>query len=167
VVDRAVGMAGPPPMTVAQARAKVIQAQDHLDECRETRAALKSELERNNQDFVQGRVRDAAIAVVRAEVGARGAVMAAAISKLQRQVVEHGSALQWLAVRGVFPNENGKPADAAIRHAVGRMEQTPSQWIMTTTPREQPFAEQVGAQRWAAAFETLLRDASAALPDLA
>ena len=66
---------------------------------------------------------------------------------------------------GVFPTKNGRPADDAIRHAVWRMEQTPGQWMVTTTPQEKPFAQPVGAIAWQAAFERLCQDATTPLPE--
>jgi hypothetical protein len=68
----------------------------------------------------------------------------------------------------VFPSKqgapHGQPADDAVRSTVGRMQSTPGQWAAAITPREKPFAQPTGAQRWQQSFEALKRDANAALP---
>jgi hypothetical protein len=115
-------------------------------------------------------VEAAAVAVIRAEMAARGVALAAQVARLQRELVARGSALQWLSKAGVFPQiENGslrgQPADNDVRGTVQRMESTPGQWATATTPHAAPFAIPTGAQRWQAAFEGLKRDATTSLPE--
>jgi hypothetical protein len=165
VVDKALDNAGAAPLTIGQARAAVIQAQDALEEARATRAALKSELDRADTGLSALLVQDAARAVIRSEMQQRAVALAARVAEMQRQLVVTGSALEWLAGADVFPKKNGKPADDAIRHAVWRMGSTPGQWVMTTTPQEKPFAQPVGAIAWQAAFEALKRDPTTPLPE--
>ena len=153
LVDKAVGNAGPPPMSTAAARAKVILAQDHLDECRDTRAALKAELDRGDNGVAGLLVLDAARAVIRVEMQQRAVALAARVLEMQRQLVATGSALEWLANSAdVFPKKNGKPADDAIRHTVWRMQQTPDQWTQQSSA-DPPFAVPTGRLAWAQAFE--------------
>jgi hypothetical protein len=121
-----------------------------------------------NNDWSALRVQDAAVAVLRAEMAGRGVALAARVAEMQRKLVAAGSALEWLSRAGAFREaggRHGEAADESIRHTVLRMESTPSQWTMSTNPRDAPFAVPTGAQRWQAAFEALKRDATAALPD--
>jgi hypothetical protein len=163
LVDKALGGAGPA-VSVREARSAVIAAQEHLDECRTTRAALQAEPS-DDRGLSAAAVRAAALAVISAETAGRGAAMAARVSAMQRELVAVGSGLEWLAAIDAFPTRNGRPADDAVRHAALRMEQTPGQWMMTATPQEKPFAVQSGRIAWTAAFERLQTDANAELPD--
>ena len=149
-------------MTVGQARAAVIQAQDHLDECRDTRAALKAELDKGDNGLSSLRVTDAARAVIRVEMQRRAVALAAEVTRLQRDLVAKGSALQWLA--GVLPRAD-RGQDDPIRRAAERMESAPS--CMDDRhgcAAYASFAIPTGGNAWAAAFEALLRDANAPLP---
>jgi hypothetical protein len=165
LTDVARGTAGEPPLTIRQARAVAIEAADHLEACLAARDALNAERVDGSTGLSALLVTDAARAVVRAEMADRGAALAADISQLQRELVARGSALEWLANAGVFPQKNGRPADDAIRHTVFRMEQT-SQWTMSEQPGAAPFARPGGRLAWQAAFELLLADASTPLPPL-
>jgi hypothetical protein len=111
------------------------------------------------------RVNDAAKAVIRAEMRQRAIVLAADVSRLQRELVAHGSGLQWLSRAGVVPERNGAPADETIRYTVLRMESAPKQWTLGTVRYAESFAEPSGSLRWQAAFEQLKLDAAAPLPD--
>ena len=164
LVDKVLGAAGPA-VSVREARSAVIAAQEHLDECRTTRAALQAE-PADDLGLSASWVTDAAKAVIRAEVAARGVAMAARVSAMQRELVAVGSGLEWLASNGAFPTKNGRPVDDVIRNVVWRMESSPAQWATATSSREPPFAVQSGRLAWAQAFEQLKRDPNAALPDL-
>jgi hypothetical protein len=160
-VDRVLGTAGPPPLTVGQARAAVIQAQDHLDECRDTRAALKAELDKGDNGLSSLRLTDAARAVIRVEMRDRAIALAAEVTRLQRDLVAKGSALQWLA--GVLPRAD-LGQDDPVRRAADRMESSPSAWTIGTIRGDASFAIPTGGNAWAAAYEALLRDANTVLP---
>ena len=107
---------------------------------------------------------DAAVAVVKAEVAGRAAAMAAEVAQLQRQLVAHGSALEWLSNKGVLP-PGARGEEDPIRDTVRRMEMAPSQWAIGTIRYATSFAEPVGSRAWQAAFERLQTDANAELPD--
>jgi hypothetical protein len=163
-VDKALGTAGAAPMTIREARAAAIEAQDHLDECRATRAALKTDLDGRDTGLSALRVTDAAKAVIRSEMAERAIALAARVAEMQRELVARGSALEWLANAGVCPKvERG--ADDVIRHVVQRMESAPNQWSIGTIRYATSFAQPTGALAWEAAFEALKRDAAAALPE--
>jgi hypothetical protein len=165
VVDKALGTAGAAPVTIREARAAVIEAQDHLEESRGIRAALKAELDAGDNGLTALRVTDAARAVVRVEMQQRAVALAGRVAKMQREIVAAGSGLEWLSRAGVFPERNGAPADENIRHTVSRMELAPNQWVLGTIRYAAAFAEPTGALAWEAAFEALKRDAATALPE--
>jgi hypothetical protein len=152
-----------PPLSVRQVRAASIAAADDLVEARATRDALKAELDGHDNGLLTLLVQDAAKAVIQVEMRERAVALAAQVARLQRELVARGSALQWLAKEGVFPQVNGKPTDDAIRATVWRMEQTPAQWAQRSSA-EQPFAQPTGALAWEAAFEALKHDPNAQLP---
>jgi hypothetical protein len=161
------GTAGAPPLSVRQVRAASIAAADDLEETRATRDALKAELDGRDNGFSTLQVQDAAVAVLRAEMAGRGVALAARAAGLQRELVAAGSGLEWLSRAGAFREPGGRHGEAAdenIRHTVLRMESAPSQWTMSTNPRDAPFAVPTGAQRWQAAFEAMKRDARTPLP---
>jgi hypothetical protein len=160
VVDKAVGTAGPPPMSVAQARAAVIRAQDYLEECRATRAALKTELDASANRWSALSVEDAAKAVIRSEMQQRAIALAARVAEMQRQLVMSGSALEWLHRAGVF---GGEAAD--VRHTVEKLDVAPNQWATGTIRYAMSVFEPTGRLKWEAAFERLKTDATAALPE--
>jgi hypothetical protein len=162
-VDKALGKAGPPPMSTAQARAAVIQCQDHLDECRAARAALKAELDRGDNPVPALRLTDAARAVIRSEMRQRAAALAEEVARLQKDLVSKGSALSWLHSAGVFPTvERGQ--DDPVGRTVSRMESTPNAWTISNVRGGASFAVPTGGNAWKAAFEQLLRDANTPLP---
>jgi hypothetical protein len=176
LTDVALGTAGEAPLSIRQARAAAIEAADHLEACLAAREALNAErVEGKGWSAENSRldVEAAAVAVIRAEMAARGVALVAQVARLQRELVARGSALQWLSKAGVFPrsgrsddNGYGEPAaDENIRHTVWRMESTPSQWAIADTLHAAPFAIPTGGQRWAAAFEALKCDASTVLPE--
>jgi hypothetical protein len=165
VVDKALGTAGAAPVTIREARSAVIEAQDHLEECRGIRAALKAEMDVDDAGLSAFLVNDAAKAVIRSEMRERAVALAGRVAKMQREIVAAGSGLEWLSRAGVFPERNGAPADENIRHTVSRMELALQQWAIGTVQYATSFAQPLGAQRWQAAFEGLKRDATAALPD--
>jgi hypothetical protein len=162
LTDTALGTAGAAPQTFRQARAAAIEAADHLEACLAAREALQSE-----QVDVHGlaalSVQNAAVAVLRAEVGKRGVALATRVDALQRELVALGSELEWLFRKGAVPQVE---KDDPIRDAVRRLDSTPRQWTIGDIYRHHAaFAQPVGAQRWQAAFEALKRDANAALPE--
>jgi hypothetical protein len=163
MVDKALGTAGVPPLTVREARAAVIAAQDHLDECRQTRAALNLELDKSDNSWSSSRVADAAYQVIMAEARQRAVALAAEVAALQQKLVARGSALEWLHRNGAFPKIERGETDH-VGGIVQRMESAPSRWTMPTQPGVAPFAQPVGANAWAEAFEALKRDAAAQLP---
>jgi hypothetical protein len=162
VVDKALGKSDAPPMTVAQARARVIQCQDYLDECRQIRSGLKNELDKGDNGVAALRLTDAARAVVRVEMRERAIALADEVTRLQRELVAKGSALQWLAGVLIRPDRG---EDDPVRRAADRMESAPTAWMLGTVRGYASFAAPTGGNAWAAAFEQLLRDANAALPE--
>jgi hypothetical protein len=164
VVDKALGTARAAPVTIREARAAVIEAQDHLEECRGIRAALKTELDVDNNGLAVLRVNDCAKAVIRSEMQQRAVALAGQVAELQRQLVAAGSGLEWLCRAGVFPERNGAPTDVSIRYAVQRMEQAPRQWALGTVRYAESFAEPLGAQRWDEALKRLCNDPNTPLP---
>jgi hypothetical protein len=164
-VDKALGTADVAPMTVREARSAVIECQDHLEEARGTRAALKAELDAGDNGLSALRVNDAAKAVIRSEMQQRAVALAGRVAKMQRQLVAAGSGLEWLSRAGVFQEKNGAPADVSIRYTVQRMEQAPRQWALGAVRYAESFAEPLGAQRWDVAFKALCQDANTPLPD--
>jgi hypothetical protein len=164
VVDKALGTAGAAPVTIREARAAVIEAQDHLEECRGIRAALKAEMDADNTGLSALRVNDAAKAVIRSEMRERAVALAGRVAEMQRQLVAAGSGLEWLSRAGVFPERNGAPAADDIRYTVSRMELAPRGWAIGTLRYPESFAMPTGALAWQAAFEALRHDPNAQLP---
>jgi hypothetical protein len=159
-VDKALGNAGAAPLTVREARAAVIEAQDHLEECRATRAALKAELYASANRWSALSVEDAAKAVLRAEMQQRAIALAAEVAQLQKDLVSKGSTLQWLSNKGVLPNAD----EATIRNTVARLERPAAEWAIGTVRYATSVWEPTGRLKWEAAFERLKTDANAALP---
>ena len=163
LTDVARGTAGVPPQTIREARAAAIEAAEHLGSCLSAREALRAERPRAIADLAALLVTDAAVAVVKAEVAGRAAAMAAQVAQLQRQLVAHGSALEWLSNKGVLP-PGARGEEDPIRDTVRRLELAPQQWAIGAIRYAASFAEPVGSRAWQAAFEALTRDANTPLP---
>jgi hypothetical protein len=165
LTDTTLGNAGVAPLSIREARAAAIEAADHLEACLAAREASNAERAEGHEGLSAILVQDAAVAVLKSEAAGRGAALASRVAELQRELVAHGSGLEWLSRAGVFQVERG--VDSDIRHTIVRMESTPRQWATTAArPGAEPFAQPLGAQRWQAAFEALKRDATTPLPEV-
>lgn len=171
LTELALGNAVEPPLSIKRARVDVADAEDSLEAARAARAALKAQLEEDNNRFdpLPDRVAAAAVTVIRDERSDAALALAARIERLQKELIEAGSALQWLARHGVFPvveggATHGRPADRGIRDTLARLETTPTIWTVSLLAGSPPFAVPTGEMAWAGAFEELMRNADAPLP---
>lgn len=174
LTDAAMGTAGEAPVSPAEARTRLAQAQDHLTASIAARDALQAEVaeqQRRGLDFPAMRVAEGARAVIRVEMRERAVALAVQVQQLQRQLVADGSALRWLSDAGVFPTVtkfgdpwHGQLADRDVHDAILRMRESPWGWQVPVGRGDVPFARPTGADAWQAAFEALQRDAQAQLP---
>jgi hypothetical protein len=171
-VATALGTAGPPPLSVRECRALAVVAADDLQAGLEARDALKVELnaEQGRPDFARMRVKDAAIAVIKAEMAERAVALAAEVERLQKDLVSKGSALQWLSEAGATVPMCGSSysalteAEKGIRDTIARLDVAPNQWATGTIRYATSVFEPTGRLKWEAAFEALKTDPNAALP---
>lgn len=157
------GNAGPPPVTVAEARSDLQTASDVAASAREARVALEAELAdaQRWRDIPDMNVADAAAAVLAASPEV--AALVQRVARAQRDLVDCGSALSWLASRKAAVPERrdewGMPVHTPATEAVARLRSPPETWAALLTDGSIP-----GASPWAAALAALLVDADAALP---
>lgn len=78
---------------------------------------MKDELDKGDNPVAALLVTEAARAVIRSEMQQRAVALAAEVARLQRELVQKGSGLQWLHSAGVLPRaERGK--DDPIAHTI-------------------------------------------------
>jgi hypothetical protein len=157
----ALGTAGERPATIKQARTAMQDAQDTLDASISARDLLRAQMAQGDAapGFALMQLKDAAAAVIRSEAPAAAANLVNEVAKLQAQLAEKGSALEWLSQADVFPRGVfGGIADPVAASVLNRMTSPPCVWAGLS---EQQHA---GRRRWQDALDRLMIDATAPLP---
>ena len=131
--------------------------------CKLARDGLQARFDGFDGGFSANRVRDAALAVLRAEAGGAARTLAADVIRLQRQLAAKGAALEWLERNKILPTIGepgfmfGRAADEDIRTAVSRLGTAPNRWPPPA------MADGPGAEAWNANLSALIADAAAPL----
>ena len=168
LTDVARGIAGEPPRSIKDARVALQDAEDTLEAAREARDALKVHLPEYEarEAFTKGRLRDAALAVLRAEAAPMADALVAELTEAQRTVATKGAALEWLVREGMIEASNVPAAPGSFnmvsnpaKLALSRHRSPPQTWQLAHA--EMTTA---GPAPWQAALIALQRDAAAELP---
>ena len=163
-VDKALGIEAPPEVSIEELRATQAAAQSAMEaalvdkEAVEARLAEETDRRRWRPDFG---VREAAIAVIKAESADAIAALVDRVEKAHAEIAAAGQALLWLDRVGVI--ERGRlpmmaRADLVIdertRLALGRLRTAPVEWVSDLS----------ATLPWVQALDALTLDATAPLP---
>jgi hypothetical protein len=155
LVAKAMGTAGAPPLTTAQARAALAEANDNLAAARSARDRLEAEAHQNSGGWP---ARDEAMAVLRAESTPSVDALLSDLERLTVELAIRAGELHWLAQNRFFPlGPFGIPDNHDVVRLMNRLTAPQTAWDLT----EQAL---IGRERWGGVVDKLLQDAGAAVP---
>ena len=160
VVNRIVGRPAPGVPSRFHAAATMAEAEAALEDAVAAGRAISSEVDalRSGERGWADKIREAAEAVLKDEVGDKVAGLIEEANKAHRALIDAGRALSWLRARGVVRahTADATPGIEAAFAAFERAARDSQRWLdAAASPTE---------GRMAAAFAALQRDASAPLP---
>ena len=161
-----------PAMTVRQARDALQDARDALeaellatDELRKNAEALRrrTDVPYLTIEWETVVVRRAAVAVIKDEAAAHIAALVERVERLQSEMLEAGGELEWMFTRGAYAADGEvlSADDPKIKTLVHNMNTAPPLWPAAVA-RRHSYAP---APAWQAAYEALMADATARLPE--
>ncbi len=166
LIRQAMGVAGDPPRTLRQAQDAVADARSELDAAKAALEAIRVEVKRLDTSWTEGKVRDAAKAVMRAECSTAAMAVGAEVVRLQTALVQAGQVLAFFVKANAVPtigaigSMHGQAEDKLIQTAMHRMLNSPPlTWDEIMQQRDT-------AAPWRAALAALETDANAPLPSV-